>query len=129
MEANYDKLRLRWRYDYLDKPSRCGVWSRPADHVGDMAAFNNKGIVVAALIEAQDVHTDAVRVVAECQGADFVNFEWIAATVGYDAAYSKIMGLTLVTRNERCSVYVDGSASVTKRSDDDKRLNLATFGK
>lgn len=129
MHYNYDKFRLRWRFNYADKHSRYGVWSRPAERPEDMAAFNNRGAIVSATIESQDVTNDSVRVVAECSGSDFVNFEWIATATGFDTSTSQIVGLTLVTSNERCSVYVDGSAAIHKRSEDEKRLNLATFGK
>jgi len=129
MNANFDKIRLRWRFNYAARPSKYGMWSRPAEHAADMAAFNNQSDLVSAEIEAQDIASDRISVVAECPGSDFVNFEWVAAAIGFTASVSSIVGLTLVTRSERCSVYVDGSAAVTHRSDADKQINLATFGK
>lgn len=129
MHANYDAFRLRWRFDFHGKPTRIGQWSRPADRLEDMAAFQNSEGLARASIEAQDVVTQETVTVAECDGSDFCNFQWVSAMWGLAGSHAKIVGLTLVTRDQRCTVYVNGETAVDDRTDEDKSFHYATYGR
>jgi len=129
MFSNLDKIRLRWRFDFQNRPAKYGQWSMPASRLEDMAAMNNGSGLVLASIEAQDVITQDVFTVASCAGWDFINFEWKCAAYGMDGGYQEIIGLTLVTRERQCHVYTSGETKLELRSDFDKQFNYATFGK
>lgn len=94
-----------------------------------MAAFQNGEGLLRASIEAQSVLTNEVVTVAECDGYDFRNFQWISAAFGFTGSNAKVVGLSMWTRDERCSVFVDGSTSCEKLNEDDKKYHFATYGK
>lgn len=129
LATNFDLVRLRWRFDFLNRPPRYGQWSRAADRLEDMAAFQNADGLKLASIEAQDVVTNKVFTVADCRGEDYCNFQWIYAAWGFDGGHVKIVGLTLVSRDMRCSVYVDGQTSLEPRTEADKKYHYATYGR
>lgn len=129
MNSNFDRIRLRWRFDFHNKPSRFGQWSRPASRNEDMAAFQNAEGLLRASIEAQNVETNEIVTAAECDGHDFCNFQWVSAAFGFTGATAKIVGLAMSTSDEICTVYVDGSTSCKERSDDDKKYHYATYGR
>lgn len=128
MHENYDRLRLRWRFDFSNRKPRFGQWTRPASRKEDMAAFNHSQNLVRASIEAQNIATGEILPIAECDGHEFVNFQWISALFGLEGGHVKIVGMALTTRDYRAEVYVDGTSKVEPRSEDDKKFNYATFG-
>src|SRR3990172_4226027 len=92
---------LRWRFDFSDKPTRYGVWNSSIEPAWSV----NKNNLVRASIEGKDMQTRETRIIAECDGWDFVNFEWVAATpihIGLIQKYQNvkfigsICGLSLV---------------------------------
>jgi len=101
----------------------------PAYLESDMAARQLREGLVRAAIEAQCVITDEVSTVAECDGWDFVNFKWVSETFGAPVYYQKIIGLTIVTRDEELTVFVSGEAVTNPRTEADKKFNYAIFGK
>ena len=129
MFANHDRYRLRWRFDFHNKPTKIGQWCRPADRQSDMACFQNGEGLVRASIEAQDVHTQEINTIAECDGHDFCNFQWVSAAWGFMASRVKIVGISLITRDVRCTVYVDGKTVVEDRTEDDKNFHFETYGR
>jgi len=124
---------LRWRFDFAGKPCRYGMWSLPATREQDMASRVNTENLVAASIEGKDVQTRAVKTLVECDGHDFVVFEWNAAYVGginpAKGGLQMTVGLKLVTRDLEINVYPSGDVQVVRRSDDHKKINFAAFGK
>jgi len=129
LTANYDKYRLRWRFDFNGRASRWGQWSRPATRLEDMAAFRNAEGLIRAAIEAQSVETDDIHTVVECDGHDFCNFQWISAAFGLAAPYARIVGIALITRDEQCRVFVDGSTKIENRTEADKKYHYETYGR
>ena len=123
---------LRWRFDYLDRPTKYGQWSRPATLVSDMAYAQHKEGIVRASVEGKDVETREVRILAECDGWDFVNFQWMAEfRAGSDGYGShRHVGLKLVTRENWIEVYVRGGiVKVVPRTEEDKNFQYAIFGR
>lgn len=126
MHYDFDNYKLRWRYDFAQRPSRHGMWSLPAQTTEDMAAFQNKEGLIRASIEGQDVRTSEIKTFAECDGWDFLNFQWIAARFGLYVGADKIVGIKLITRNLNIAVFANGEILQNPRT---LNINFATFGK
>lgn len=131
---------VRWRFDYHDgKPTKVGMWCRPAELQSDMAAFQDKTNLRRAAIEVKEALTAKVYPLVECDGPEFVNFEWAAGSplavslnkpIGEQKLYHQIIGLTMVTRELRVTVHIDGSEpKVELRSEAEKSIHLAGFGR
>lgn len=126
MFENFDKYKIRWRFDFASRPARYGMWSLPAQNTDDMAAYQNKEGLVRASIEMQDVVTQEVITAIECDGFDYLNFQWIAARFGMYQGWDKIVGLKLITRTTNYNVFCTGEINTSPRTLD---INFATFGK
>jgi hypothetical protein len=126
---NPDQYLVRWRFEFSNRSSRYGQWSRPATHEKDMAAFRLAEGLVLAAIEIQDVQTQEITTAVACDGWDYVNFKWIGAAYGYAGGFQKIVGMTLVTRDWEYSVMTDGQVFKGERTPQDKTFHYATFGK
>ena len=127
---------LRWRFDYSgNRPAKYGIWSRPGETPEVQAWCQNKEGLVRASVEAKDIFTREVRTLAECDGWDFITFQWIAVASlpaifrGTVTPLTRVVGLKMVTRETALEVYDTGDVRVAARTDGDKQLNLATFGK
>lgn len=126
MMEQFDKFKLRWRFDFASGLTRYGMWSLPAQTQEDMAAYQNKEGLIRASIEAQDILTADVKTLAECDGWDFLNFQWLAARFGMYVGWDKIIGLKLITREKVITVLASGDIKMQPRTLD---INFATFGK
>lgn len=135
---------LRWRFDYLAKTSRMGQWSRGATLEGDMACFQNKEGLVRAAVEGKYISESPTQrngklikqydtlILAECDGWDFVNFQWMAELhMRSDGKGSHHhVGLKMVTREQWVEVYaVNGLSKSIPRTDEDKIFHYETFGR
>ncbi len=131
------RFELRWRFDFAQKKTKAGMWSKPAISQADMAAFVNKEGLVRACIEAKNFYTQEQFVIAECDGQDFVNFKWCAErhqVVSGTGLYSfanwhNLVGLMLVTRDVEVTIYFDGSSQVVNRTEEDKKFHYESFGR
>jgi len=132
VEKKYD---LRWRFDYLNRPTKKGKWSSPGNSPELQAWRQNKENIVRACIEGQDVETQQVVILAECDGHDFINFQWEAVAIFRDASlkFGKPMhalsGLKLITREKEVSVNSAGQVVSRSRTNIEKKINFATFGR
>jgi len=122
---------LRWRFDYLDRPTKYGQWSRAATLETDMAYFQNKEGLVRASVEGKDILTREIKTLAECDGWDYVNFQWMAELRMRSDGYgtSQHVGLKLVTRDFWIEVYARGNVLRVPRTEEDKNYHYATFGR
>lgn len=122
---------LRWRFDYLNRTTKIGQWSRGATLEQDMAYFQNKEGVIRAAIEGKHQVSREVRILAECDGHDFVNFQWMAEFRGNvkGGGSSHHTGLKLVTRDFWIEVYARGFQIKKPRTEEDKKFHYATFGR
>lgn len=121
---------LRWRFDYVDKPSRLGAWDDSAPEETAKAYRQPRQGLLFASIEAKD-HHGVIKRIFECAGEDFCNFQWeVAAQLNTNGqpGRHRIIGLTLVSRNHRASVFHQGSTSVEQRDKDDLD-NHYSYGK
>lgn len=121
--------KLRWVFDYFDdKPSVRSVWD---DRTEGKAAFTDKTNLRRAAIEVID-NMARVRVVAECDGHDFINFEWMV----YEKMQwperlkvTNLRGLRLKTRDMIAEVYKNGEITSRPRPAYDHYYHYAGFGR
>ncbi len=124
------KYLLRWRFDFLNKPSVKGIWlssHAPAWRV-------NKDGLIRAAVEGKDIRTRDVRTLAACDGHEFVNFKWHAIishpVVGGSGDYPGVpIGLILQTRSQDVLTLIDGRHAIKDRTQLDKEFHYAGFGK
>jgi hypothetical protein len=117
---------LRWRFDFLNKPSRFGMWSNPGTNDIDKACFQNKEGLVSAKIEGKNILTRETKVLAEVSGQDYLNFQWMA-TLKLKSQLTEVIGLKILSRYNEIEVLKDGSVSLKKLKNDN--VNFATFGR
>jgi len=108
--------RLRWCFDFHNKPTRYGQWNGANQKPEEMAAFINKEGLVRASIQGCMIQRWHDETLVEVDGHNFASFSWEAA---FNApVFSKltsyknqgvVIGLSLLTRTEKISVFVDGS--------------------
>jgi len=114
-------FRLRWVFHWLDGKVKRGVWNGASNDFGSSAASINKSGLIFAGIEAEDSIGNGITKFYECDGHDYITAKWIAAgSIGapigkWNSESIKvtpdIIGLSILTRKERVSVFIDGSIS------------------
>ena len=125
---------VRWRYDFADKPTRYGYWSRPGVGVeGSAWCANGPGLIRAA-VEGKDANGGAIRTLHEVDGHDFCNFQWMAAALygvggGDQVCPSKLLGMKLVSRDFEYWVFSTGLVHKEPRTAEDKSFHYATYGR
>jgi hypothetical protein len=123
--------RLRWAFEFKDK-IKIGQWNGASRMPSDMAAFVNKTGLRYAVIEGEEQFTWRVNRLLEVPAADYVSMEWVAAVsapLGLSAGQSArvsghIIGLTIVTRCKKITVYIDGSLVQRSLSEDERKFKL-----
>jgi len=120
------KYLLRWRFDFVDKPTRLGMWNSPTG-----TAWNvNKEGIVAASIEGKNILTREVITLVQCEGHEFVNFKWHAIIKGHTGRFpARPIGMILQTRELDILMLMNGDHRTEQRTEDDKKYNYAGFGK
>ena len=128
--------RLRWRFEYSDgKPPRYGIWDfTDGDRVAELSAWRaNAENCLFAVVEAECVYSHETTRVIECPGADFVNFAWVGAqAINVDGSGNiplMIIGFQIVTRDQKVTAFRDGRTHIEARSEEEKSIHLATFGR
>lgn len=108
-----DRWLYRWRFDFHHKPTKFGGWQGSSNRTEDMASFVNKDGLAFARIEGKHFLTREVKVFAECQGWDFLNFEYLACLISNNrSSLNFVYGLRLRTDKELISCFADGSVKV-----------------
>ncbi len=127
---------LRCRFDFSDGRTWFSMWNESGPNDCDKAAYQNKNGLIRASIEAKNRETRRTAVIAECDGHEFCNFEWMALAVAPSALggkskqiLSQNVGLALVTSEQRVCVFMNGEIKIEKRSDTDKLFHYAGYGR
>lgn len=127
---------VTWRFDFSgDKPSKVGMWSMPATLKSDMAAYVNKEGLIRASIAAKNIQTREIITLAEVDGWDFCNFEWIAQGripgpgFGLKQLQSQVVGLRLRTRDYLFEAFTNGHVTKKARPESDKKFQYSGYGK
>jgi hypothetical protein len=100
----------------------------------DFAWSQNKNNLLYGVIEGKDILTNKISRLVEKEGSDFCNFEWLAiASIPINSKETKVegsnCGAILVSRNERVIVLCDGSIQIELRTEEDKSIHLAGYGR
>ena len=106
------KYLLRWCYHFNgSKPSVRGQWS-PGGSEGDAASVSREGLR-CAVIEAKDIRTREVFPLYECDGQDFVIFQWIATQSysGFSRGAHSVDGLRIIARDQYIEAMVNGDVN------------------
>lgn len=122
-------FRLRWRFEYSDgKAPKNGVWDNATQKESDSAWAANKTNLLYAIIEAEDRQTCQLlrRVVVE--GQDYASMQWeaYAKTPGFFKGAGEfklrqhLAGLSILTRSEKITCWVNGSVERAPLSEHDK---------
>ena len=130
------KYFLRCHFDFLNKPSWSSMWNDSGPNNCDKACFQNKDGLIRAAIEAKDIVTRQIVILAECDGTDFCNFQWEAIALGGSifnskahSAYGHNIGLSMITRKEKVKVFMNGDVKIEIRNEKDKLINFVSYGK
>lgn len=129
------KYSLRFAFDYHDgRKAWRSQWNKTGPNATDSAWAQTKTNLRRASIEGKNLLTREIITIVECDGHDFVNFEWLAVVaVPFGTKHMTVegtnVGAVLVTRDNRTTVLGDGTAQIQKRSEEDKKFHLAGFGR
>jgi len=112
------------------------MWNMTQENATDAAWCQSKENLLFAMVEAKHIETREISKVAICNGADFCNFQWIAKVrlnvkpgFGEITKQGKTVGLKIISRDDEISVYCDKSIKVRKRTEEEKKINFAAYGK
>lgn len=113
------RFRLRWRFDFIDKKSKCGVWDLASNLFVDSAVAVNKSGLLWASIEAEsiDPHNYKLETLVQVPGQDFASFQGEvfsrvgAFGVGEAQVRAHVCGISLLTNDECITANVDGSVA------------------
>jgi hypothetical protein len=113
--------RLRWRFDFVDKPSKFGVWNGASNLQSDSAMMVNKTGLLRACIEGEKIGEWVVKVLFEMEGHNYVTAQWIRLAnagimvnkdVQTASLPSSLIGLSLLSSDKKYIVYVDGTGAI-----------------
>lgn len=123
-------FRLRWRFEFHDRPAKVGVWDNATEKQTDAAWAVNKTGLAFAIIEAEDRQTFATRQLVVVDGHEYASMQWeayskspsfgLAGAHGAVTLRSNIVGLSILTRDEKITSWVNGKTVRSALSDHDK---------
>ena len=112
---------LRWKFEYTDKQTRIGGWDYTGDDPLLQAWRQPKEGILFAVLEAKDTN-QVIHRVFECSGQDFCNFQWemeASFSMKGKVGQHRQIGLTLVSRTHRATIYRNGACQINERQADD----------
>jgi hypothetical protein len=109
-----------WLFEYTDGRRKKGVYNNATQKKEDSAWAQNKTGLLRASILAR-CGNRVERVVVDCPGQDFCNFEWVSDKNG-STGVQRLAGITIVTRTERATFYLDGKCEVNARDNSEDKL-------
>jgi hypothetical protein len=123
-----NKLRLRWRFEYAQKPSKYGIWDYTGQDEENAAWRLSREGLLYAIIEGKSPEGIIIPVI-ECPSSEFCNFQWeMEATLGGKSISHKVIGLSLVSRSHKYTVFSNGQVDVKERNTSDSDNNYE-YGK
>ena len=118
MNFGFEPLyRLRWRFDFADRPSKFGIWNGASSNFADSAAAVNKTGLIRAVIEGEKIGEWVIKPLFELDGHRYVTSQWIRlanasmlmdSKVNSASLPSSLIGLSMLTEDKKFIVYVDG---------------------
>lgn len=118
-ELDLSKLRLRWRFEYAQKPAKYGGWDYTGNDPNLSAWRQSREGLIMAILEAKTMEGIVLPIV-ECPASEFCNFQWeMEARMRASSMNYRHVGLTLVSRTHRYTCYLNGKVDVQERRADD----------
>lgn len=112
---------IRWKFEYINAATRIGAWDDSAPEESAKAYRQPRDAMLYAIVEAKD-HYGVIHRVFQCDGQDFCNFQWeVAAQLNIKGqpGRHRLIGLSLVSRTHRATLFHKGFTSVEQRAIDD----------
>lgn len=129
------KYRIRWRFDYVGRPEKYGLWSLSTKNMSDQAWCHNYPGLLTASVEGKTFEGKIVRL-AEMSGQDFMNFQWLAQAIipggmpkGTVRCICSNTGLRIIGRNETIDVFDSGVVKRYQTPEEFKSIKFATYGR
>lgn len=131
-QAQRDFYRLRWRFDFADKPTKYGLWNLSSNNPSDQACYVNKNGLVRASIEGENVITYELKTFFECDGHDYVTckgeaFVRVSNVLGFNGKHQprvNISGISFITRDKRVTVHCNGDVESRDLTAEEKKFKL-----
>lgn len=127
------KIRLRWRFEYTNRPARWGGWDGvlPQGDPGT-AALQPKDGLKWAIIEGESIFTQEGFRIVEIPGADYAHtqweghvrslpFGWAEAAVTFTP---KIHGMSMWTNQEKITAFIDGRVTRRPLTPEERRFQF-----
>lgn len=126
------RYRLRWRFEFVGKPTKCGVWDLGSDLFVDSAVAVNKAGLLWACIEAEslDPHNYEIKTLVREPGQNFASFKGEvfsrcgAFGVGEMQLQALVSGISMMTNTEYITAHVDGSVDRRLLTDEEKEFKI-----
>lgn len=128
-----DRYLLRWKFEYLSRPPKAGLWLQASNSNETKAWFQPKDGLTRVLIEAKNIRTREIKTLVECSGPEFMAFQWIAGAflspmgVKSGKPPTSIIGCKLLTTAHEYEVDVLGN--VQTKPPLHLNMNYSAFGK
>ena len=113
------KYFIRPALEFLNQRRWYGMWSNPADtdDKANLISAQDRAGLLFACIDVKNVHTREIKTVVRCTRADYVRHSWVVCapspSLNLKGAvklnYKIVQGITLVTRDEKVTIFVDGT--------------------
>lgn len=126
--------RLRWKFHYSDgKKSRIGIWNGVSQKESDSAWAVDKTNLSFVEIEGEDVN-GYTKTFINCDGQSYASMQWeayarmpafIKGLGGTPRSF--ISGLSLLTANEKFTVWVNGNVTRHELTDSDKQFKIREY--
>jgi len=124
--------RLRWRFDFIDKAPRIGIWNGTSGSEKDSAWAVDKRGLKSASIQGEFHRDYIVKTFWFCPGEDYATMKWegavnIPGVLGFQGEVKlapRIIGLSLLSRSERITVFVNGEITKRPINEDEAKFKI-----
>lgn len=114
------KYEACWFFEYTDGRRKKGVYNHASQDPRDAAWAQPKAGLLRAGILAR-CGNRVERLVCECSGQDFCNFEWVMDKSAL-SGNEQLSGLSVVSRNQRTTFFFDGKINILPRDTSEDKL-------
>lgn len=125
--------KLRWSFDFVDGRNKYGGWNDtrqiPESKHEQMAwKISKEGLLIAA-IQGEKIGEWTTKRMFEIDGKDYTGCRWVTAvnvggwTAGTRTHKGTVIGLTMTSRDQAATVYIDGSGSLVPLTEYEKQHN------
>lgn len=124
--------RLRWKFEFLNKPTKIGCWDLASDRPEDAAWRVDKTGLVRAVVEGEDMVTCEQKELLEVFGDEYVSctgevFSRVPGGGFIDRTVTPVAhlyGVSFLTRSEKITVLRDGTIERRDLTDEEKQFKL-----